>query len=143
NLALPPLRERPNDISRLAQFFADKYADANGVPRKKLAAETVAAAQAYPWRGNIRELENTMHRAILVSLEDEMEPAALGLQGGAFSTGAGTAASPNQAPGAGAVVGNAGGGAPPQNAPVSNQGAVETMIGRTIADVERDMIINT
>lgn len=141
NLALPPLRERPSDIARLAQFFADKYADANGVPRKKLAADTVATAQAYPWRGNIRELENTMHRAILVSMEDELEPSSLALQGGAFSGGAGTAATPNQAPSS-AGVGGAGT-TPAKSATVANQGAVETMIGRTIADVERDMIINT
>ena len=141
SIPLPPLRERPSDIARLAQFFADKYADANSVPRKKLAADTVKAAQGHAWRGNIRELENTMHRAILVSMEDELEPSALSIQDGSFSQGSGTAATPNQAPSA-EDVGSAG---KPDNQapPVQNQGAVENLIGRSIADVERDMIINT
>jgi DNA-binding NtrC family response regulator len=138
SVALPPLRDRPSDIARLAQFFADKYADANGVPRKKLSAATIAAAQAHHWRGNIRELENTMHRAILVSMEDELEPAALALQGGVFNQTSGTAATPNQAPSLQATHHT------PDAPPVpANQGAVEVLIGRSIADVERDMIINT
>lgn len=142
-IALPALRERPSDIARLAQFFADKYADANGVPRKKLADATIAKAQAYSWRGNIRELENTMHRAILVSVEDEMEPDALAVQDSAFNSGSGTAAAPNQAPGSGGV-GTAGQEEKPADVTaLQNPGAVETLIGRTIADVERDMIINT
>ena len=140
NIALPPLRERPSDIARLAQFFADKYADANGVSRKTMSASAIDAAQAYPWRGNIRELENTMHRAILVSMEDEIEPAALALQSGDFSAGSGTAAAPAQAPNPKGV----GQASAAQEVPaVENPGAVEGLIGRSIADVERDMIINT
>lgn len=143
NIPLPALRERPSDIARLAQFFADKYADANGVPRKKLAAATIAKAQGHAWRGNIRELENMMHRAILISTEDEMEPDALAIQDSAFNSGSGTAAAPNQAPSAGGV-GDAGQVEKPADVTaLQNPGAVETLIGRTIADVERDMIINT
>ncbi len=148
NIPLPALRERPSDIARLAQFFADKYADANGVGRKKLATETVAKAQAYSWRGNIRELENTMHRAILVSMEDEIEPSALFIEESSFSTGSGTAAAPGKAPSADGVGGA--GKAQAETAEtvgdataLQNPGAVETLIGRTIAAVERDMIIDT
>jgi DNA-binding NtrC family response regulator len=154
NLELPALRERPSDIARLAQFFADKYAEANGMPKKKVAKETIEKAQAYSWRGNIRELENTMHRAILISIEDELEPAALHVQESAFSSGSGTAQAPGQAPdpggvgGAGkpaAAAGSAEGAAPEQPAAqsVQNPGGVETLVGRSIADVERDMIIDT
>lgn len=134
NIRLPALRERPNDIIPLAKFFADKYADANGVPKKKLSKEAEKKLAAYHWRGNIRELENTMHRAILMSLEDEMEPDAIHLQESAFTSGSNTV-TPNKAPDP-AGVGSAG------TAP-KNAAAVEGFLGRTIADVERDMIVNT
>ena len=151
NIALPALRERPKDIAKLAQFFADKYADANGIAKKKLSAEAQAKAAAYSWRGNIRELENTMHRAILMSMEDELEAAAIHLADGAFQHSAPSQASA-QAPdpagvgGAGKATGEAAAptpGAQPSSGAVQNRGAVESLIGRTIADVERDMIIDT
>lgn len=135
NLRLPPLRERPGDIVALAQFFADKYADANAMPRKKISAQTNARLTAYGWRGNVRELENTMHRAILLSMADEIEPEAVQLQDGLAVTPPpsplavpGTTESPD---------------AKPPSAAVQNPGAVAALIGRSIADVERDMILNT
>jgi two-component system response regulator FlrC len=79
NLALPALRERPADIIPLAQFFIDKYADANGMPKKKMSAEAIDKIQNSKWRGNIRELENAMHRAILISVEAEIEEGAIHL----------------------------------------------------------------
>lgn len=132
NLPLPPLRERPGDIKVLAQFFIDKYAEVNGMPTKKISAEAMQLLCDCQWRGNIRELENTMHRAILISAETEIEPAAIFLQSGLLSTPAGEAAKP---PTASASAGEA--------KSVQNEGAVENLIGRTIADVERDMILNT
>lgn len=143
NIKLPALRERPSDIIPLAQFFGDKYAEANGVDKKKLSDEAKAKLKAYHWRGNIRELENTMHRAILMSLEDEMEADAIHLTESEFTSGgSGIAASPSKAPDP-TGVGSAG--APSAAAPSApkNSGAVENLIGRTIADVERDMILNT
>ncbi len=130
NLALPALRERPKDILPLAQFFADKYAESNGVPKKRISAPSVALLQQYPWRGNIRELENTMHRAILMSMDSEIEPDAIHLQNAAFAAGNNPA--PVQAPA-------------PDSSPVivQNPGGVENLIGKTIADVERGMIIDT
>lgn len=139
NIALPALRERPKDIAPLAQFFADKYADANGVEKKKLSKAAESKLQAYGWRGNIRELENTMHRAILVSIEDELEADAIHLTDGAFQSGAPAQAAANAPDPAG--VGGAGQSSAAK--PLENPGAVETLVGRTIADVERDMIINT
>lgn len=126
NLRLPSLRERPNDIGTLAQFFADKFAEQNGLSKKKIAPATLDLMRKNPWKGNIRELENTMHRAVLMSMEDEIEPEAVGLSGPAPAT-AENSVSPQ-----------------PASAPaVRNPGAVEGLIGRTIADVERDMILNT
>lgn len=136
NIRLPALRERPGDIIPLAKFFADKYADANGVPKKKLSKDAEKKLAAYHWRGNIRELENTMHRAILMSLEDEMEPDAIHLQDSAFTSGSNTP--PSNPPAGGGTGAERSRGENP-----ANLAAVETMIGRTIADVERDMIVNT
>lgn len=139
NLRLPSLRERPGDIVVLAQFFADKYAEANGVDKKKLSKDAEKKLSAYHWRGNIRELENTMHRAILMSIEDDLEADAIHLQDSAFSAGSNTAAAPVRAPDP-AGVGSASAAAP---AAPKNAAAVESLVGRTIADVERDMIIDT
>ncbi|MBX2833413.1 MAG: sigma-54 dependent transcriptional regulator [Micavibrio sp.] len=142
NIALPPLRDRPNDVVKLAQFFADKYADANSVGKKKLSAEAKDKLTAYSWRGNIRELENTMHRAILMSLEDEIEPTAIHLQNAPAQDAHKTQI--NSPPAASAVADSQAGAAPSAGAAsVQNRGGVENLIGRTIADVERDMIIDT
>jgi DNA-binding NtrC family response regulator len=134
NIALPALRERPSDILQLAQFFSDKYAEANGVARKKISKEGQEKLKSYHWRGNIRELENTMHRAILMSMDPEIEADAIAIQSDSFTNG-GAAVTAAKAPDP-AGVSSAG-------TNLANPGAVETLIGRTIADVERDMIVNT
>src|ERR1700722_9447326 len=67
NLRLPALRERPKDILALARHFAHKYAQANGAPFRPIASTTERMLIAHPWRGNVRELENTMHRSVLLS----------------------------------------------------------------------------
>ena len=138
NMALPALRERPKDIVKLAQFFADKYADANGVDKKKLAKDAETKLEGYGWRGNIRELENTMHRAILMAVEDELEADAIHLSDGEFQGSAPVQAATKAPDPTG--VGSAG---DKPAGDVENPGAVESLVGRTIADVERDMIINT
>ena len=81
SLRLPPLRERPADIPALAVHYAKHYAEVNGLPVRPLspAAHRVLAAQ--PWRGNVRELENTMHRAVLLAEGDEIGPEAVELPG--------------------------------------------------------------
>lgn len=136
NVALPSLRERPSDIPKLAQFFADRYAEQNGVDKKAISPAAANMLQGAYWRGNIRELENTMHRAILISTEDEIEPESIQLQEGMGMT---PAAAPTQAPDPAGV---SGAGSQEPAAP-QNSGAVESLIGRSIADVERDMIVNT
>lgn len=142
NIALPPLRARPGDIKKLSQFFADKYADANGIGRKAISAEAMQKLINCQWRGNIRELENTMHRAILISAQDEIEADAIFIQSGVLSSSTAPAQSPVNAPSPTGVSG-ANTAAAPSAPVVQNQGGVEAMIGRTIADVERDMILNT
>ena len=66
-IRLPSLRERPVDIAVLASRFLDRYCVTNGLPldSKMFSAEAIAQFQAYPWPGNIRELESTVSRAAL------------------------------------------------------------------------------
>jgi DNA-binding NtrC family response regulator len=67
SIRLPSLRERPVDIPVLAQRFLARYCAANGLPvdAKTLSREALEAFAAYPWPGNIRELESTVSRAAL------------------------------------------------------------------------------
>ncbi len=66
-IRLPSLRERPVDIPVLASRFLARYCATNGLPldAKTFSPEATAALQAYPWPGNIRELESTVSRAAL------------------------------------------------------------------------------
>ena len=127
NIKLPPLRQRPADIEMLSQHFVKKYAAANGVPERPLAAATSEALRLAPWRGNVRELENTMHRAVLLALGSQIEVADIRLPDG-------TALSDTIGRGAAPAADQAGGEA----------GAAQpNLVGRTVADVERDLIIDT
>ncbi|WP_437787576.1 sigma-54 interaction domain-containing protein [Sorangium sp. So ce1097] len=65
-LSLPPLRERPGDILPLARYFLDLYAHRLGSAPAALTAEAARRLLEHPWPGNIRELENAMHHALLV-----------------------------------------------------------------------------
>jgi two-component system, response regulator FlrC len=112
NLHLPPLRERPADLAPLCAHFAAKYAQANGLPLRPFSEPALARLRQQPWKGNVRELENCVHRAVLMASGDAIGPEAILLQGSA-------AARP----------GVAAGGAP--------------LVGRTVADVERGLIIDT
>lgn len=159
NMDLPPLRARPLDIPTLAQFFADKYAEANGVEKKKISTSAEEKLLRCKWRGNIRELENTMHRAILMSIEDELEADAINIQEGLQAESQSDNMTHQAAVNAPDIAGVSSAGShdasatspAPQENPSSNNigshlenpGAVENMIGRTVADVERDLIINT
>jgi len=63
---LPPLRERPGDILPLARHFLSQYGTKLGYSTADLAPDASRALLAYPWPGNIRELENTIHHALLI-----------------------------------------------------------------------------
>jgi DNA-binding NtrC family response regulator len=80
-LRIPPLRERPADIAALAEHFAKHYADVNGVPARPLSRAAMLMLGAHPWRGNVRELENILHRAVLLSAGPEIGPEAIELPG--------------------------------------------------------------
>jgi two-component system response regulator PilR (NtrC family) len=63
-ITLPPLRQRAEDIPLLAQHFLEKFARASGRPAPALSPEAVKLLMAHEWKGNVRELENLIERAV-------------------------------------------------------------------------------
>ncbi|HEV2549866.1 MAG TPA: sigma-54 dependent transcriptional regulator [Stellaceae bacterium] len=116
NLHIPALRERPKDIELLTAHFAKKYAELNALPVRPLAAGVTEMLMQHNWRGNVRELENTLHRAVLLARGDEIGPDAIML-------------APPKA-----------GGEPSM---IAGSAGKSTLVGRTVADVERDLILDT
>jgi sigma-54-specific transcriptional regulator len=66
NVTLPPLRERPGDILPLVEHFIGMYGGKLGLVGVELSADARSALLDYPWPGNIRELENAVHHALIV-----------------------------------------------------------------------------
>jgi two-component system nitrogen regulation response regulator GlnG len=66
-IELPPLRQRREDIRPLAEHFAEVLAAKNGWPRSALSAEALAALEAGPWHGNVRELRNAIEHALVLA----------------------------------------------------------------------------
>lgn len=126
NLKVPPLRERPADIIALAEHFIAKYAQANGVPAQPLSGEAVRQLVAGRWPGNVRELENTMHRAVLLTTGTEIDGNAIRTPDGARLDAR------NCAPCT-----------PADQAAFNAEAAKRGFIGMTVAEVERDLILDT
>jgi len=120
NIVIPPLRSRPADVMVLAEYFGKKYALANGVDERPFTPEAVARLMSHSWRGNVRELENAIHRAILLAQSDEE------IDADAIMLNLGGSPAPAEAGGAASAPGNGG-----------------AMVGKTVAEVERDLIIET
>lgn len=79
SIRLPPLRERPADILPLARHFIDLYTQELGLRTVQLSRAAERALLAHSWPGNIRELENMIHRALIVTEAGVIEPGALGI----------------------------------------------------------------
>ncbi|TJZ70061.1 sigma-54 interaction domain-containing protein [Chitiniphilus eburneus] len=88
SLTLPPLRARRGDILPLAEYFLGVYAQRLGLTVPQVGEAAVHALLHYPWPGNIRELENVIHFALLVSSGKTIEPRHLKLNGGIATSGA-------------------------------------------------------
>jgi two-component system, response regulator FlrC len=176
-VAIPALRERPADIPMIAEHFLKKYAEANGLGDKRLTEDALLMLKAHHWRGNVRELENTMHRAVLLSRGEEVGPEAIMLTSHMLAPeGSAQASIPANSPVANPFAGPGGTVpaaipsalqpttpplviAPPAALPTSygpkgakgpgygNGGngntTLQALIGRTVADVERDLILET
>ena len=124
NLKIPPLRERPADIGELAQHFIKKYSRANSLPLRPLSSETRRALNTNRWPANVRELENTLHRAVLLSAGVE-----IGVDGILSPDGARL----DQARGTDLAA----------HAAVAAEQVTRNLVGRTVAEVERDLILET
>ena len=66
-IAVPPLRERKEDIPLLVWTFAKQFGQALGKPVERIPQQTMEALKRYPWPGNIRELRNVIERAVILS----------------------------------------------------------------------------
>ncbi|TDR90118.1 sigma-54-dependent transcriptional regulator [Enterovirga rhinocerotis] len=122
HLRLPPLRERPADILELAAFFGRRYADMNGLPERPLSIEAKRLMTRSAWRGNVRELENTMHRAVLLANGETIDADAIRTpDGGSLS------AAPD----------------PAARAAATAEAMTRGLVGRTVAAVEQDLILDT
>jgi DNA-binding NtrC family response regulator len=120
-IKVPDLKNRPGDLEPLARHFVDKYAEANGLGALDLSNAAVAKLGSYVWPGNVRELENIVHRAVLLAAGDEIGADDIQLP----------SASGN---GATAAAGNRG---------AAGDAGTRGLVGRTVAEVERDLIIDT
>jgi two-component system NtrC family response regulator len=81
-IPMPPLRERDEDVLRLAQSFVPRFSDEVKQRVKGFSDAALDAIQAHPWPGNVRELENRIKRAVLLAAGPTIEPADLDLPGG-------------------------------------------------------------
>ncbi len=114
NINIPPLRDRPEDILVLAKHFVKKFSELNDLPLKEISKEAEQILLNYRWPGNVRELENTIHRAVLLSTGEQIEKEAVMLSDpSAVKT------------------------------PDAPEAAAENLVGNTVADVERNLIIDT
>ena len=130
NLRLPALRERPGDIAALADHFVKKYAAANGVPVRPISAEAKRALTTHRWNGNVRELENAMHRAVLLAVGPEIDVEAIRLPDG----------QPLTAGAYGAAAADAG---PAARAAHAADVVTRSHVGQTVAQMEKTLILDT
>jgi transcriptional regulator with GAF, ATPase, and Fis domain/predicted ATPase len=70
-IAVPPLRERADDIPLLVEYFIDRYARKAGKTIRRLNKRTLDRLRSYPWPGNVRELQNVIERSVIVCDTDE------------------------------------------------------------------------
>jgi formate hydrogenlyase transcriptional activator len=65
-IQIPPLRDRPDDISLLVEYLIDRYGTKVGKKFRNINKKTLELFQAYDWPGNIRELQNVIERAVIL-----------------------------------------------------------------------------
>ena len=78
-ITIPPLRDRPDDISMLATHFIERFSRDQNKKPLMLAPSAVEELQAYPWPGNVRELQNCIERAVILTEGDTIHARHLSL----------------------------------------------------------------
>ncbi|WP_248285209.1 sigma-54-dependent transcriptional regulator [Alteriqipengyuania abyssalis] len=117
-IGMPPLRARGEDIMTLAHHFAARFADLYEAPVHEFDDEAVRVLRGYAWPGNVSELETTVHRAILLARSGTI--------------------------GAEALVHTDGSPLVPSREEDDGEGLhVEQLVGHTVAEVERELILHT
>ncbi len=74
SLQIPPLRERKEDIGALVRYYLERYSQEMGKQVKDISDEAMAVLMGYEWAGNVRELQNVIERAILISDDSLIRP---------------------------------------------------------------------
>lgn len=125
NLAIPALRERPEDVLELSEHFVRQFSAANGIPVRPLSSEARDRLVKAAWPGNVRELENALHRAVILA-----DGPTIGVE---------AILAPDGIPlGAGAAVRG-----PADRAAATAETVARSLVGKTVAEVERDLILDT
>lgn len=128
NLAIPALRARPDDIIALARHFVAKYSSANGIMERPISDDAERLLQGNSWPGNVRELENTIHRAVLIATNAEIGVEAIMMPDGSDIS------DPMVGVGRDDVA---------RQAALTAEAVTRTLVGTPLADVERDLILDT
>ncbi|WP_084580099.1 sigma-54-dependent transcriptional regulator [Sphingomonas azotifigens] len=113
---VPPLRARGEDILALARYFAKRHAEVDGLPPRAFTDEALVLLQRYSWPGNIRELDETVHRAILLGRGAAITPGDLVRADGTPLAELNADANPLD---------------------------INGLVGRTVEEVERELILQT
>ena len=127
NLEIPSLKDRIDDIDVLADFFIEKYCEINKKPRKKLSAQAIKALKEYDWPGNVRELEHTLERAVVLSKQNEISEKDLFIHGITLSDFDLSNKSEQFV----------------DDDIEENFSSLTSDVGKTISEVERNLILNT
>lgn len=125
NLHIPPLKRRPEDIRVLCKHFVKKYAEFNAIEEKNITDDAMQVLINHTWPGNVRELENTLQRSVLLTVGNEITKHDILLPDGRPHIEIQAQSGLSDAPqGTGPLAEN-------------------SMVGKTVSDVERDLIIDT
>jgi two-component system response regulator FlrC len=136
SLHLPKLADRLDDIGPLSDYFIEKYSKANGVPSRKMTHAAIEKLKTHSWHGNVRELENIIHRAVLMAQGNVIDENAILLPTRKEAPAA--AAAP--APVSPLAIPDA---APVASAPAAAPAKRNDLVGRTVEDVEKELILDT
>lgn len=117
NLVMPSLARREQDIPVLARHFVKKYSEANHIDERPISEGALARLKAHNWPGNVRELENAIHRAVILATGSEIGPETIMVSGALGASGDNNVSDADM--------------------------ETAALVGRTVADVERDLIIDT